>query len=179
MSVVLLTAALSLCPSASQAQVPTSDFLQQRDRFMAQRNGVVGVLGAWTAVSLVGGTLITLDPPWLPPVAPTRLERRAFGIATLSFAIVNSVFALIGATQTSALRGSLTDFPSLMHERHTGGSFFAVNAGLDMLYISAGALLFRSATPMLRGFGAGVLAQGGFLIGFDTSSALIYRHGGR
>ncbi|MEO7328160.1 MAG: hypothetical protein ABI193_06260, partial [Minicystis sp.] len=115
----------------------------------------------------------------LPQVAPTRVERRAFGIATLSFALVNSIFGVVGLTQTAALRRSLGDLPALAHERHAGGSFFAVNAGLDMLYISAGALLFRSTTPMLRGFGAGVLAQGGFLLGFDSSSEMIYRFGGR
>lgn len=175
-----LPLALLCTTAAAQADdAPPASFVEQRDRFMAQRNGVVGVLGAWSAVSVLGGALLTLDPPWMPQVAATRVERRAFGIATLSFALVNSVFAIVGASQTSSLRSSLTDIPSLVHERHVGGSFFAVNAGLDMLYISAGALLFQSATPMLRGFGAGVLSQGGFLIGFDTSSALIYRHGGR
>ncbi len=175
-----LAAALLSCPEVARAQAPGSpDFQAQRDHFMRQRNGVVGTLGAWSALSLVGGTLITLDPAWLPRVAPTRIERRAFGVATLSFAVVNSVFAIVGAANSSALRRSLGDPAALAHERHAGGSFFAVNAGLDMLYISAGALLFRNTSPMWRGFGAGVMSQGGFLLGFDVSAALLYRHGGR
>ncbi|MFO0755908.1 MAG: hypothetical protein U0359_05430 [Byssovorax sp.] len=178
----LLAAAMLLAPRPARADDPSSSaqpFAAERDRFMLSRNTIVTTLGVWSAASLVGGALFTLDPPWMPKVAPSRAERRGFGVMTLSFAIVNSVFAVAGALGTSSLRRSLVDRPALDHERHAGGSFFAVNAGLDMLYITAGALMFQRKTPWLRGFGMGALSQGGFLIGFDVSSAMTYRFGGR
>ncbi len=182
----LLAATLALLatlarPHAARADVrSTQELSERRDRLMAQRNGVVAVLGAWSALNLAAGALLVADPSWIPRVAPTRPERRAFGVATLVFAAANAAFFAAGAARTSILRDSLTDVPSIARERRTTGDFFAVNAGLDMLYISGGALLYyqRAGSPILRGFGAGVLAQGGFLIGFDTT-AMLYRHGDR
>ena len=174
----LALSAFLLSPSAARAEPRGPQLVQERDRFMDQRNGGVAVLAGWSAVSLVGGTLFLIDPPWLPEVAPTSTERRAFGIATLSFAAVNAAFVVSGLVNTTSLERSLVTLPDVVNERRSGATFFAVNAGLDMLYIAGGAMLAQSETPVLRGLGAGVLTQGGFLIGFDVTSAMTYRFGG-
>lgn len=43
-----------------------------------------------------------------------------------------------------------------------------VNAGLDLLYIAAAAVLLTRWGPVMHGFGLAVLIQGLFLLGFDT-----------
>ncbi|TBH21569.1 DUF6992 family protein [Thermus thermamylovorans] len=48
-----------------------------------------------------------------------------------------------------------------------------LNAGLDVLYLLAGALLFlRGRKAPHRGFGLAILVQGGFLLAFDLGHAL-------
>ncbi|QEH38407.1 hypothetical protein OJF2_70080 [Aquisphaera giovannonii] len=42
-----------------------------------------------------------------------------------------------------------------------------LNAGLDILYVAAGAALLGRGTPLLRGFGLAVLVQGAFLLALD------------
>jgi len=173
----LLAAALFTLASPARADVSVA---AARDRFMVQRNAVVGALGAWTAIDLAGGALLFADPPWLPRVAPTRPARRAFAAAIVSFAVVNAVFVASGIAGTGSLRASLVDQPAITRERLASGDFFAFNVGLDMLYLAAGALLAtQPSSPTVRGFGLGVLVQGGALLGYDTTSSLVYRHGGR
>ena len=43
-----------------------------------------------------------------------------------------------------------------------------VNAGLDLVYVTVAIIMLTRKTPMLRGFGLGVLLQGGFLLIFDS-----------
>jgi hypothetical protein len=44
-----------------------------------------------------------------------------------------------------------------------------VNGGLDVAYLIVGAALWTRATPLLRGFGQAVVAQGLFLLILDAS----------
>ena len=44
-----------------------------------------------------------------------------------------------------------------------------VNAGLDVVYLVAGAILVRRPEPLPRGFGRAILIQGGFLLVFDLA----------
>ncbi len=41
------------------------------------------------------------------------------------------------------------------------------NAALDLLYIAMGVYLLGRSKPLLRGYGLGVVVQGGFLLLFD------------
>lgn len=52
-----------------------------------------------------------------------------------------------------------------------------VNAFLDVGYVAVGlAMTLWGRTPLLQGFGWGIILQGGFLLLFDTSH---YLQGGR
>lgn len=44
-----------------------------------------------------------------------------------------------------------------------------VNAGLDVIYLIVGVVLLLRAKPLVRGFGAAILVQGGFLLVFDLA----------
>ena len=44
-----------------------------------------------------------------------------------------------------------------------------VNSGLDVVYLVVGVVLVLRATPLVRGFGAAILVQGGFLLVFDLA----------
>ncbi len=56
---------------------------------------------------------------------------------------------------------------------------FAINAGLDVLYIMSGFVLYDLGrvhdSPRMIGWGAAVMFQGGFLLGFDA--AMVAAHG--
>jgi hypothetical protein len=59
-------------------------------------------------------------------------------------------------------------------ERKDLSRLFWINAGLDAVYITAGALLWGlGQSDAVRGTGAGILAQGGALLVFDTTGALV------
>ena len=45
----------------------------------------------------------------------------------------------------------------------------AINGGLDLLYLATGVVLATRRDPLPRGFGAAILAQGGFLLVFDLA----------
>lgn len=47
-----------------------------------------------------------------------------------------------------------------------------INAGLDILYITAGLGLWLRPRPMLKGFGLAIVVQGAFLFLFDLFHAL-------
>ena len=47
------------------------------------------------------------------------------------------------------------------------GRLLLVNAGLDVGYLVAGAVLYTRARPLLRGFGVAVLTHGLFLLVAD------------
>lgn len=53
---------------------------------------------------------------------------------------------------------------------------FAINVVLDVLYVAAGtSLVLFGKSDELRGAGAGVLAQGTFLLGFDAAGTFVMR----
>lgn len=44
-----------------------------------------------------------------------------------------------------------------------------INSGLDVVYLLVGSFLLRRSDPLVRGFGAAILIQGGFLLLFDLA----------
>ena len=45
----------------------------------------------------------------------------------------------------------------------------AINGGLDLVYIAIGVVLATRQEPLVRGFGAAIVAQGVFLLVFDAA----------
>jgi hypothetical protein len=169
-----VAASVLLAPSLARAD----DLATEQSRLFLQRDAALGTLGAWAGVNVIAGAIMIADPPWLEGLGPTRDYRRSFGVATLSFATVNAVLAAVGAF-TFFPKSAVGSTSALAQQRSTASTVFAVNAGLDVLYVGTGALLYAKATsPSLRGLGAGVMIQGSFLFGFDTSNAIVFRYAG-
>ena len=116
---------------------------------MTVEQDLVRVLGRWAAGSLVVGGLLAADP-----------RTRGFGRQTAAWGAVDGVIALIGARRQAA--GRTTDAARLRR-------VLLVNAGLDVGYVAAGALLARRTR--WRGDGAAVVVQGAFLLWLDGTAA--------
>ncbi len=84
---------------------------------------------------------------------------RGFWLVSGIWCVVNSAIALAG------LMGEPAEPPALRR-------LLLINAGLDVAYIAAGAILMSRPAPTLRGPGAAVVVQGFFLLIFDTVHAL-------
>lgn len=82
------------------------------------------------------------------------------------FWLMSGVWALVDAA--IAMAGWLGAEPSPDALRRV----LLINAGLDIVYVSAGAWLYTRKTPQLRGFGLAVLIQGFFLLAFDLFHGL-------
>src|SRR4051812_35946549 len=113
---------VALLAGASPARA--DEAARERDRLMGQRTAVVSTLGAWAALSLAGGAVIVADPKGIPRVGATRAYRRSFGVATMSFALVNAVLATAAAAGSARVRASLTSVPAVLHERETVSDLF-------------------------------------------------------
>jgi hypothetical protein len=131
----------------------------------------LGVVGA------VGGALVAV-------VGRDRPGRLAFGLTTLSFGVIN---VPLGLGQLDLGRGARTDVleltgatPDTVAERVAAWArgerwkrvSFAVNAGLDVLYVLTGALLVALAGRMqhpagARGAGWAMVSQGVGLLAYD------------
>jgi hypothetical protein len=104
------------------------------------------------------------------------------GVTTASFGAVDALLALglldLGgrtlAAITSDPRAPAEQADAERVAQYQSGQAFALNAGLDVAYLTAGALLaaFGSAQggeAWQRGAGYALLGQGGFLFGFDLA----------
>jgi len=77
--------------------------------------------------------------------------------------------------QASHERADVHDFAGWRGEQRATEQIFWINAALDLLYVGIGAALAMGGkTDQTRGTGFGVLAQGGFLLTFDTTAALLH-----
>lgn len=108
-------------------------------------------------------------------------------ITTLSFGAINAALALglldlSGRHERAILnepRGSTADLGHVRDRERAAqlksGQIFALNAGLDVAYLVAGALLFAIAqkshkhADWERGAAVAMLGQGTFLLGFDSA----------
>jgi hypothetical protein len=84
---------------------------------------------------------------------------RAFWFMTGAWGLVDGGLAFLGWLGEGAEREALR-------------RLLLLNAGLDLGYLALGLLLFSRRQAHLRGFGAAILVQGGFLFLFDLYHAL-------
>lgn len=143
----------------------------------ARRAAGFGLLG-WGAASALGGGL-------LAAIEHDRKGRLAAGLVTASFGLVNALLApslmdLSGArlrSITAERRGPLADLAAIREREQTAqlstAQTFAFNTGLDVVYISAGLLLYALGevqSPRVdwqRGAGLALAVQGVPLLAFD------------
>ena len=138
---------------------------EARDAFVHDQRNLMTVLGVYSLSSMaVGGAMLASSQP----------EVRAAGVQNLAWGAVDGAIALVALVGVNKLSHDDRSAAYWADERSTTRTIFAVNAGLDVLYITTGALLLAlGKTDFVRGTGGGVLAQGGFLFAFDTSAAFV------
>ncbi|MCS6950496.1 MAG: hypothetical protein RMM06_06460 [Armatimonadota bacterium] len=124
-------------------------------------------LSVWSLLSVfLGGVLAALFP--------AKSFWSAFGGMNAVWGLVNLVIASVGFYGVmKKMRSGLSDEEG---ERRRLLRLLRVNTWLDVGYVAVGAgLAFLGKTPLLHGFGWGVILQGGFLLLFDWWH---YRQGG-
>jgi hypothetical protein len=139
-----------------------------RTRLAVQRNGMI-VLGSWALANFaVSGFFMT------------RTQDRTYFFHQMNvfWNVVNLGIASVGLI--SALRGPVD--LTLQQTLGEYGNFtrvLLINAGLDVLYITGGLLLYfkggasEKHGTRLSGYGLSLVLQGGFLLLFDAVLAVI------
>jgi hypothetical protein len=164
-------AALSLSASVARAD----GFEAEKADYRSVQRGLLLGLGAQVALTTTtAGVLFATDPLPGPRDAKRREFERGFAAMWLAYAAVN------GAIVVSALAASPPNPESgaaLAAYRNRNATFYAVNHGLDMLYVSVGAVFWAEGPrPFVSGLGAGMATQGLFLLGFDGLASNLARH---
>ena len=158
--------------SADPQRVDTSlIFLERRDDHLRRQSALFGYLAGAAGVSLAAGTALWFRAP--PGLEGTPEEqRRSFAMIALIYGALNTVFAAASFAGLPSQRERLWNNQLLDWDRERQARAFAGNAALDLLYISLGVTL--SATdprPIVKGMGASIALQGGFLLGLDGGGA--------
>lgn len=111
------------------------------------------VLGGWSILSMGVGTAQLFSPkPYV----------RAFGMQQLAWGAIDGGIALYG--QHALRQGSKR---SAAEQRLRFRKILLVNTLLDVGYVGLGMYLLRHPNNRWHGHGAGIVAQGGFLLLFD------------
>lgn len=143
---------------APAAEAPL--FERERERYMDGRRVFLSSLLVWGGTSTVAGASLV--------AFPRDSFAQWYGAQTIAWGLVNGTIAVVGLVTTSEVRRELSTRERVFAERRAMQRFLWVNVALDVLYVTTGALLLGlGESPAVRGNGAAILSQGGFLVGFD------------
>jgi hypothetical protein len=173
--VIALLAGLAL----AQADV----LVDTRTRLIESERAQVIVLASAAAVSIAAGTAIAIakrdDKFWLN-----------FGVITAAFGAVNMGFAVAGFVQTGNERVSIETKRTLQGDvllkyrdelvanARSSATIYALNLGLDVAYMTAGALLWVFGQRFLKndsmhGIGIAGVIQGAMLFVYDLAAWIV------
>ena len=130
-------------------------------------------LGSWSVANFVGSGI-----GW---AVTEKGAAHYFHQMNVMWNTVNLGIALPGYLKAKRSNPSLT-LSETITEQHRNEKIFLFNAGLDLMYISAGVVLRSEAKSnqerqdQLNGFGTSLLLQGGFLFLFDLTAHAIHNH---
>jgi hypothetical protein len=134
------------------------------ENFFAYQRGALRPLLAWGVGSTILGTLLL----------PFAGFWRHFGIQAASWGAIDAALAIAGRRRAllkaEAFAAEDIGEAEAAREAEQFQRVLLVNAGLDVLYVAAGALTalrFRDR-PKRAGLGWGIAVQGLFLLAFDT-----------
>jgi hypothetical protein len=168
-----LALALTLAAPASAHAQPSPDPeppAAVRDDFLDRSQMLNGVLAGWAATSIATGAVMVSasDDPFV----------QQMGIQHVAWGGIDALIAAVAMIVASNWSNDVEPTDTWLGRRDTSETVFWVNAGLDVAYIATGAALIAAFDdPKVRGAGAGVATQGGFLLGFDIVGALVMRDG--
>jgi hypothetical protein len=157
--------AISLASVPSVARADDLAATEERDAFVRDQRNQMTVLGAFALGSVATG---------VPMLTSSHAEIRAAGAQNIAWGAIDGVIALVALVATNKQANEDASAGHWTDERATARRIFAINAGLDVLYVTTGALLLAlGKTDALRGTGGAILAQGGFLFAFDTAGIFV------
>jgi len=163
LSSVLASSGIARAEVPSQSVGPVQDgglYVRERERYMDTRRIFLSSLLVWGGANVAAG---------IPISAVSRdAFGQWFGVQTIAWGAVNSAIAIVGLATSGTVRGELDTLGAIDAERRRMRRFLWINAALDVVYVTVGALLYGLAEDRgARGNGAAILGQGLFLVGFD------------
>ena len=165
------TLAITLAiPSAAAAQTRDEERARaERDGYFRDQRVLMYTLAGWAATSIATGTVM-----WAG--ADGHEATRWAGIQNVAWGAVDGALAALALYNLSKDAGEEKTEMGWRADRARTQRVFTWNAGLDLLYVAVGgALAAFGKDDGLRGAGAAILVQGGFLLAFDTTAALVIR----
>lgn len=132
-------------------------------------------LGSWASVNLIGSTsgLLASETAYYKGFHQMNIM---WNVVTIGLAIPSYIAANRENTEDY-------DGPTSYSIQKKKERIFAINTGLDLLYVGSGIGLMAYSNnaenngELLRGYGASLIVQGGFLFSFDLIMTLVHhRH---
>ena len=141
------------------------DSLFVKQQFYGRQEAAMKILGGWSAINLVSS----------PFLKTTETESwHHFHQMNFNWNLVNAGIAGLGYVGIQKRKEKYWSLSSIEKERKKLRKSLAVNMGLDVCYMLAGAILKNRAEKMSSddqtrniGFGNSLMLQGGFLLVFD------------
>ena len=163
---------LAIAPRASADASPAERAAAARAAYLHDQRDLMVALSAWSAGSIaLGGVTALREPDPFPRFAALQF---------VAWGLVNG--AIAGASFYSGARAAQLERSEAYwrDERTNLGRVFFINVALDAAYVAVGSALWSAGkTPALRGTGAGIVVQGGFLVVFDSLGGVAMRLGAK
>lgn len=166
-------------PAATPAAPEVGPALAPRDLSYHRRRitldlGGMSTLTTWSLLNIAGGTVGNFTT-----TGPTRY----FHQGNAMWNSVNLVLGVVGLINATRARKRPIDLTAGRLQSHRSQLAFIINAGLDVLYVSTGAVLWKlgptaqnPALPdRLVGYGQALVLQGAFLFAFDVGMAAAHQ----
>jgi len=167
----MLSAALALLLTAAAAPAPPPGAAAlDRSRARIDRAGMA-TLGGWAVANLAGGG-VGMATASDPRVVAFHQGNAAWNVVNLGIAGAS----LWSMSREQPGEGGLA---GAVERAHRVEVTLALNAGLDVAYVTAGAWLWerggRLEAPRQTGFGQALVLQGAFLLAFDLALLRVHR----
>lgn len=171
--IVGLLSLTSFAQSVKDSAITSLDLSAQYQRLQVKERNAMLMLGGWAVTNIAVGTIVA---------STTKDEEtRAFYQMNAGWNVVNLVLAGAGYYGSRQKMPANITAWSLNQKNQNIQHSFLFNAGLDITYITAGAFMAGSPeTPalskaQLRGFGNGLMLQGGVLFAFDLAQYFVFK----